>query len=108
MCIRDRSTRSNGAGVEITIRDDGVGMIPSVQARIFDPFFSTRPVGTGTGQGLSIAHSVIRKHGGTIAVDSASGRGSCFRIHLPLADGPSASGGHQDPQLLRNADRLAS
>ena len=102
------STRSNGAGVEITIRDDGVGMIPSVQARIFDPFFSTRPVGTGTGQGLSIAHSVIRKHGGTIAVDSASGRGSCFRIHLPLADGPSASGGHQDPQLLRNADRLAS
>ena len=102
------STRSDGAGVEITIRDDGAGMAPSIQARIFDPFFSTRPVGKGTGQGLSIAHSVIRKHGGTIAVDSTPGRGSCFRIHLPLADGQSVSGRHQDTQLLRNAERLAS
>ena len=83
-------------------------MTPAVQARVFDPFFSTRPVGKGTGQSLGIAYSVIRKHGGTIAVDSTPGRGSCFRIHLPLADGQRASGGHQDPQLLRNADRLAS
>ena len=102
------STCSAGDGVEISISDDGAGMAPSVQARIFDPFYTTRPVGEGTGQGLSTAHSVIRKHGGTIAVDSAPGRGSCFRIHLPLAEGQQASGGYQDPQLLRDTCRLAS
>lgn len=102
------STCSAGDGVEISISDDGVGMLPSVRARIFDPFYTTRPVGEGTGQGLSTAHSVIRKHGGTIAVDSAPGRGSCFRIHLPLADGQPASGGYQDSQLLRDTCRLAS
>ena len=101
------STRSVGDSVQISISDDGIGMTPAVQARVFDPFFSTRPVGKGTGQSLGIAYSVIRKHGGTIAVDSTPGRGSCFRIHLPLADGQRASGGHQDPQLLRNTDRLA-
>lgn len=100
-------TRSVGAGVEITIKDDGVGMAPSVQARIFDFFFSTRPVGGGRGQGLSTAHNVIRKHGGTITVDSTPAGGSCFRVYLPLADCQAVSGGHQDPQLLRNAERLA-
>jgi PAS domain S-box-containing protein len=100
-------TRSAASRVEISISDDGIGMTPAVQARIFDPFFSTRPVGKGTGQSLGIAHSVIRRHGGTIAVDSTPGRGSCFRISLPLADGQRSSGGHQDPQLLRNTDRLA-
>ena len=102
------STCSAGDGVEISISDDGAGMTPFVQARIFDPFYTTRPVGEGTGQGLSTARSVIRKHGGTIAVDSAPGRGSCFRIHLPLADGQLASGGDQDSQLLRDTRRLAS
>lgn len=101
------STRSADAGVEISISDDGAGMTPDVQARIFDPFFSTRPVGTGQGQGLSIALSSIRKHGGTIAVDSEPGRGSCFRVHLPLAECQTGSGGHEDPQLLRDTDRLA-
>jgi signal transduction histidine kinase len=100
-------TRSAANRVEISISDDGIGMTPAVQARIFDPFFSTRPVGKGTGQSLGVAHSVIRRHGGTIAVDSTPGRGSCFRISLPLAEGQRSSGGHQDPQLLRNTDRLA-
>jgi PAS domain S-box-containing protein len=100
-------TRCAGAGVEITISDDGVGMTPSVRERIFDPFFTTRPVGQGTGQGLSTAHNVIRKHRGTIVVDSTPGGGSCFRIYLPLANDQAVSGGHQDPQLLRNAERLA-
>ncbi len=102
------STCVAGDSVEISISDDGPGMTPSVQARIFDPFYTTRPVGEGTGQGLSTAHSVIRKHGGTITVDSAPGRGSCFRIHLPVADGQPASGGDQDSQLLRDTRRLAS
>lgn len=101
------STRSIGDSLQISISDDGIGMTPAVQARIFDPFFTTRPVGKGTGQSLGIAHSVVRKHGGTITVDSTPGRGSCFRIHLPLGGSQRASGRHQDSQLLRNTDRLA-
>ncbi|MCL4791926.1 MAG: HAMP domain-containing protein [Gammaproteobacteria bacterium] len=101
------STCSSGNGVEIGISDDGIGIEPSVQARMFDPFFTTRPVGTGMGQGLSIAHSVIRRHGGTIAVESTPGRGSSFRICLPLGAGRPASGGHENPELLRDTGRLA-
>ena len=100
------STGCAGRGVEINICDDGVGMTPVVMEKIFDPFFSTRPVGKGTGQSLSVAHNVIRKHGGRIAVDSEPGRGSRFRIYLPLA-AEQASGGHEDAQLLRDQHRLA-
>lgn len=100
------TTGCAGRGVEISICDDGVGMTPAVMEKIFDPFFTTRPVGKGTGQGLSVAHNVIRKHGGRIAVDSEPGRGSRFRIYLPLA-AEQASGGHEDAQLLRDQHRLA-
>jgi len=72
-------------GVEICISDTGVGMPEEVQARIFDPFYTTRGVGEGIGQGLSIAYTVIvEKHGGSIEVDSAVGRGTTLTIRLPL------------------------
>lgn len=102
------TTRSVAAGVEISIKDDGVGMTEEVQKRIFDPFFTTRAPGKGTGQGLAIAHSMIAKHGGSVSVTSAPGCGACFTIRLPLAAGRSASGGHEHPQLVRDTDRLAS
>jgi PAS domain S-box-containing protein len=101
------ATRSAVGGVEISIRDDGVGMTEEVRKRIFDPFFTTRAPGKGTGQGLAIAHRVITKHGGTVDVVSAPGRGACFTIRLPLTAGRGESGRHQDPQLLRNTDLLA-
>lgn len=100
-------TRRAGAGVEISISDDGIGISAEVRERIFDPFFTTKPVGKHTGQGLAVSHSVIRKHGGTIAVDSVPGQGSCFTIYLPLAECRSGSGRHEDPQLLRDTGRLA-
>ena len=78
-------TRQAGDWAEIQIADDGCGMPPHVQQKIFDPFFTTKPVGKGTGQGLAIAHNVIvKKHRGTLAVDSESGRGTTFTIRLPL------------------------
>ena len=78
-------TAEIGRWVEIRISDTGSGMSEEVKSHIFDAFFTTKEVGRGTGQGLSMAYNVIvEKHGGTIDVDSVLGQGSTFRIRLPL------------------------
>jgi len=78
------STRRLGERLRIEIADDGPGMTPEVKARVFDPFFTTKGVGVGTGQGLSLAHSVIvQKHGGAIDVETAPGEGARFVIEIP-------------------------
>ncbi len=80
-------SRLCGEWAEIVLEDTGKGMPPEVRDRIFDPFFTTKEVGKGTGQGLSIAHSVVtQKHGGTVSVDSVPGEGTTFVIRLPLVD----------------------
>jgi PAS domain S-box-containing protein len=86
------STRLHGDAAEIRVNDNGCGMPEEVRARVFDPFFTTKEVGQGTGQGLAIAHSVVKKHGGSITVESRPGAGTSFTIRLPL-DQPSAAGG---------------
>ncbi|MCC3151763.1 ATP-binding protein [Hymenobacter sp. BT770] len=70
--------------VEIRIRDNGTGMSEQVKARIFHPFFTTKPVGEGTGLGLSLSHDIVTTgHGGTLAVESEEGRGTEFVVTLP-------------------------
>jgi signal transduction histidine kinase len=78
------TTRADGETVTVTVRDDGVGMPPEVVGRIFDPFFTTKDVGGGTGLGLAISHGIVSAHGGRIDVESAPGRGSTFRVVLPV------------------------
>ncbi len=70
--------------VEIIIRDDGKGIPEDIRQKIFDPFFTTKPVGKGTGLGLSISYNIIKEHGGNITVESEEGRGTAFRIVLPV------------------------
>lgn len=70
--------------VVLEVRDDGDGMPQESQDRLFDPFFTTRRGSGGTGLGLSIVHSIVRGHGGTIGVDTASEKGTVFTIRLPL------------------------
>ena len=73
--------------VEVSVSDNGIGIPEDIQQRIFEPFFTTKPVGRGTGQGLAIAYKVIvDKHRGRILLDSALGRGTTFRVFLPLAE----------------------
>jgi signal transduction histidine kinase len=79
------TTRLAGDWVEVDIADTGCGMAQDIAARVFDQFFTTKPVGKGTGQGLAIAHDIIvNKHGGTIAVSSEPGVGTTFTLRLPL------------------------
>ncbi|MCC6751092.1 MAG: response regulator [Deltaproteobacteria bacterium] len=71
--------------VTIEVKDTGVGMPPEVLARLFTPFFSTKPQGVGTGLGLNICQRVVKDLGGDIEVESQPGKGSLFRVHLPAA-----------------------
>jgi signal transduction histidine kinase len=78
------ATRDLGDAVEARVRDNGVGMPADVQAKLFTPFFTTKPTGEGTGLGLSISYDiVVKQHGGTIAVDSRPGTFTEFVIRLP-------------------------
>ena len=88
--IDERGTITVRSGVEaegvwIEVSDTGRGMSADVQRRIFEPFFTTKPVGKGTGLGLSLSYDiVVKKHGGRIDVQSEPGKGSRFRVWLPL------------------------
>ncbi|MFZ6844720.1 ATP-binding protein [Undibacterium sp. RuTC16W] len=70
--------------VIIEIEDNGSGIPKEITSRIFDPFFTTKPIGKGTGLGLSLAYGIIQKHQGQISLSSEVGKGSCFRIKLPV------------------------
>ncbi len=79
-------SRQEGENVVFEIEDSGSGMSEEIQRRIFEPFFTTKPVGKGTGLGLSISYDIIvKKHGGRLEVRSEVGKGTCFRIVLPIA-----------------------
>jgi two-component system NtrC family sensor kinase len=70
--------------VVIEIEDNGCGIRPEDRPHLFEPFFTTKPVGQGTGLGLSVSYGIIRDHGGEIQVESELGRGSVFRVRLPV------------------------
>jgi signal transduction histidine kinase len=78
------ATRDTGDGVEIKVRDNGIGIPPEVREKLFQPFFTTKPTGEGTGLGLSISYDIVtQQHGGTIAVESEPGCFSEFTVRLP-------------------------
>lgn len=79
-----RTGRQNG-GVVLEVVDTGGGIAPEHLEHIFDPFWTTRAPGEGTGLGLSLVHSIVAEHGGQVRVQSELGRGSTFRVELPVA-----------------------
>ena len=77
-------TQVLGQQVQLQVTDNGTGMSAGVQDKIFQPFFTTKPPGEGTGLGLSLAHDIIAQgHGGTLAVESREGQGTTFSVELP-------------------------
>ena len=85
------TTRANAGWVELEIVDNGHGIVPEDLPRLFEPFFTTRPVGQGMGLGLTVAYQVIKHHGGCIAVASPADGPTCVSVHLPVHRPPAAN-----------------
>jgi len=91
--VLSATTRDLGETVEIRIRDNGIGISPEVRAKIFNPFFTTKPTGEGTGLGLSMTHDIIvKQHSGRIDVETEPGAFTEFIITLPRDNGIGAAG----------------
>jgi signal transduction histidine kinase len=86
-------TAHEGDTVVTEVSDTGTGMSDETLQRVFEPFFTTKPAGEGTGLGLSVSYGIIEAHGGTITVDSAPGRGTTFRVVLPVPHAQTGSRG---------------
>jgi signal transduction histidine kinase len=89
------ATRDLGDRVEIRIRDSGCGIPPDVREKMFNPFFTTKPAGEGTGLGLSLSYDiVVKQHAGTIEVDTQPGQFTEFRVILPRSAAAGKTGNH--------------
>jgi len=96
-----------GLYLVLRVKDNGRGIAPEVMERIFDPFFSTKRPGEGTGLGLSVVHGIVRSCGGGIHVESGSGAGTDFRIYFPVSMQKAAERGESsEPFLPRGAERV--
>jgi signal transduction histidine kinase len=90
------TTKNLGDSVEIRIRDNGTGIPPEVKDKMFNPFFTTKPAGEGTGLGLSLSYDiVVKQHSGSIEVDTQPGEFTEFRIILPRAAATIAKSGER-------------
>jgi signal transduction histidine kinase/ActR/RegA family two-component response regulator len=83
---RENARLLTGDWVRLSVGDTGHGMDPVTVRRIFEPFYTTKQPGEGTGLGLAVVHGIVTAHGGVITVESTPGKGSTFRLHFPLAE----------------------
>ena len=84
-----------GRYVVLRVRDTGAGMSEQVAQRVFEPFFTTRPEGQGTGMGLAMVYGIVKNHGGAVSVQSEVGKGTTFELFLPADEGVAAVDGSE-------------
>jgi CheY-like chemotaxis protein len=95
-----------GRYVKINVSDSGHGIEPSIRERIFDPYFTTKGPGQGTGLGLSVVHGIVKSHGGFIKVYSETEKGTTFQIFLPRADGLEDSTPKSEQELPKGQEKI--
>jgi PAS domain S-box-containing protein len=95
-----------GSYVMLALADTGTGMDPAVLSRIFEPFFTTKEKGKGTGLGLSTVYGIVKQSGGHVAVESAPGRGSTFRVYLPRVEEDVGPPPPPPPPLRRGTETI--
>lgn len=101
-CIQMRLWQE-GKQLHFEVQDDGCGIPDEHKARVLEPFFTTKQVGTGTGLGLALAYGIALKHGGKLDFTSSFGHGSCFLLSLPIPD--AAEGGHVEQQIEQQIEK---
>jgi PAS domain S-box-containing protein len=98
--LQEHPDVSPGRYVRLTVADNGSGMEPEVAARAFEPFFSTKHKGEGTGLGLATVYGIVSGAGGQISLYSEPGDGTVFRVHLPAADSAAPASPGEDPAYI--------
>jgi PAS domain S-box-containing protein len=95
-----------GNYIEIKVSDTGTGIAPEIIGAIFDPYFTTKGPGEGTGMGLAMVHGIVKSYGGKISVDSKPGQGALFRIYLPVARKRREHHPYQSETLPTGTERI--
>jgi signal transduction histidine kinase len=78
------NTQKSGKNILISVRDNGNGIPKNILDKIFQPFFTTKPTGQGTGLGLSLSYDIVKAHGGELKVETKEGEGTEFIIQIPF------------------------
>jgi CheY-like chemotaxis protein len=110
--VIDKRSGEGGMGlkegdyVELSVSDTGTGIPPEIINYIFDPYFTTKDPGEGTGMGLALVHGIIESHGGKITVESTYGKGTTFTIYLPIVRKHKANRQCKDELLQKGTERI--
>jgi PAS domain S-box-containing protein len=117
--LRSRlSEASEGRYIHITVADTGIGMTQDILDKAFQPFFTTKPIGKGTGLGLPVVYTIVKSHKGMIDLESEPGKGTTFHVYLPVSEqqhskglqaiDPAALGGHETILIVEDEEAVGS